>query len=84
MAIVDMRKMHLLGLKKEQDKILSRLQEIGAVEIIDIAGLEEDESKVQESTFHQKMIKELSLLDSKISKLMFGIEFLEPFVKKRN
>ena len=28
------------------------------------------------------MIKELSLLDSKISKLMFGIEFLEPFVKK--
>lgn len=82
MAIVDMRKMHLLGLKKEQDKILSRLQEIGAVEIIDIAGLEEDESKVQESTFHQKMIKELSLLDSKISKLMFGIEFLEPFVKK--
>ena len=45
MAIVDMRKVHLLGLKKEQDKILSRLQEIGAVEIIDIAGLEEDESK---------------------------------------
>ena len=31
--------------------------------------------KSQESTFHQKMIKELSLLDSKISKLMFGIEF---------
>jgi V/A-type H+-transporting ATPase subunit I len=84
MAIVNMKKMHLLGLKKEQDRILSALQKTGAVEIIDVTAQETADQEVQESRFYQSISKELSEIDIKLNKLKFGIDFLKPYVKEKN
>lgn len=83
MAIVKMMKMHLLGLKQEQEKIISALQKTGAVETID-ASEEQLQNEVQEIREHQNFEREIAELDSKISKIRFGIDFLRPFVKQKN
>jgi V/A-type H+-transporting ATPase subunit I len=83
MAIVNMKKMHLLGLKNEQDKILSTIQKTGAVEVIDITQ-QAPEHEVQQNQVHQGLEKELSELDSRLSKLKFGIDFLKPYVRENN
>ena len=80
MAIVEMKKMHLLGLRKEQDKILSILQKTGKVEIIEMLdepddGMDNDQSGLD---------KELSELDQKLTRLKFGIDFLKPYVQEKN
>jgi V/A-type H+-transporting ATPase subunit I len=85
MAIVNMKKMHLLGLKKEQGKILSTLQKTGVVEIIDIVeDINESGDEVQDSQIHQELTKELTYLETKLSNLKFGIDFLKPYVKSIN
>lgn len=83
MAIVNMKKMHLVGLKSEQDLILSDLQKIGSLEIIDITAEEQDQ-EVQENPETQKVTKELSELDLKLNRYKFGIDFLKPYVKEKN
>lgn len=85
MAIVNMKKMHLLGLKKEQSDILSALQKTGVVEVIDV--LEDDQepdSEVQDSQIHRELTKELSNLETKLNDLKFGIDFLSPYVEPIN
>jgi len=83
MAIVNMKKMHLVGLKNEQDKILADIQKTGALEIIDITHQEADQEG-QESLAAQQINSELSELDTKLNKYKFGIEFLKPYVKEKN
>jgi V/A-type H+-transporting ATPase subunit I len=85
MTIVNMKKMHLLGLKKEQGHILSALQKTGVVEMIDITE-EGNESggEVQVSQICHELTKELSDLETKLSNLKFGIDFLKPYVKSPN
>ncbi|KXG77940.1 hypothetical protein AN618_07480 [Fervidicola ferrireducens] len=75
MAIVKMKKMYLLGLKKDLDRFLDALQRLGAVEIADI---EEEEGG------SSKITAELSDLDTKLSRLKFAIEFLRPYAKEQN
>ena len=82
MAIVNMKKMHLLGLKIEQGEILSALQKTGIVEVIDIVeDAHESGSEVQDSQVHHELTKELLDLETKLSNLKFGIDFLQPYVK---
>lgn len=83
MAIVKMKKMHLLGLKNEQDQILDALQNIGVVEVSKSveAG---DPCEVQNTTIHRGLAKELSDLEQKLAGLRFGIGFLKPYVKDVN
>jgi len=83
MAIVNMKKMHLLGLKLEQDMLLGTIQKTGAVEVIDITQQVPDH-EVQQNPIHQGLEKELSELDSKLGRFKFGIDFLKPFVKEKN
>jgi len=90
MAIVKMKKMYLLGLKNEKAKILKALQKTGVVEVINVieetvgdncgTGTEE----VQKVYINQELDKELQRLETKLSKLKFGIDFLKPYVKAAN
>ncbi|MDN5331302.1 MAG: V/A-type H+/Na+-transporting ATPase subunit [Tepidanaerobacteraceae bacterium] len=75
MAIIKMKKMYFLGLKKDLDRILDALQRLGAVEIADIE--EEEEGSARVTT-------ELSELESKLTRLKFAIEFLKPYGKEPN
>lgn len=89
MAIVNMKKMHLLGLKREKEKILRVLQKTGVVEVIniveDIAENDHDQgSEVQQNFVNQELNKELLELETKLSNLKFGIDFLKPYVKSAN
>lgn len=86
MAIVKMKKMHLLGLKKEQEKILSALQKTGTVEIIGITEepKEENGEVQQEKGIHHGLAKELAEIDAKLSKLKSGIDSLSPYVEQIN
>ncbi|NLZ54086.1 MAG: V-type ATP synthase subunit I, partial [Thermoanaerobacteraceae bacterium] len=90
MAIVSMKKMHLLGLKREKGKILRALQKTGVVEVIDIVEDEvtedalEQGSEVQTNYVNQELNKELLELETKLSDLKFGIDFLKPYVKSTN
>jgi len=85
MAIISMKKMHLLGLKKEKTKILKALQKTGMVEVINI---EEEEpvgdycdvnigAEVQTVSVNEELNKELQQLESKLSELKFGIDFFK-------
>jgi V/A-type H+-transporting ATPase subunit I len=80
MAIVEMKKMHLLGLRKEQDKILSILQKAGKVEIIEVI----DEPDRGTDNDQIGLDKELSEFDQKLTRLKFGIDFLKPYVQEKN
>ncbi len=80
MAIVEMKKMHLLGLRKEQDKILSILQKAGKVEIIEVI----DEPDRGTDNDQIGLDKELSKFDQKLTRLKFGIDFLKPYVQEKN
>jgi V/A-type H+-transporting ATPase subunit I len=89
MAIVNMKKMHLLGLKREKAKILRALQKTGVVEVINVAEeIAEDNfeegSEVQKNYVNQELNKELLELETKLSELKFGIDFLKPYVKTTN
>lgn len=90
MAIVNMKKMHLLGLKREKEKILKVLQKTGIVEVIDIVEDEVSEDakelngEVQRSYVNQELNRELIDLENKLSNLKFGIDFLKPYVKPTN
>lgn len=85
MAIVDMKKMHLLGLKREKGQILSALQKTGIVEVIDIVeDAHESGDEVQDSQVHHELTKELLDLEAKLNNLKFGIDFLKPYVKPTN
>lgn len=85
MAIVKMKKMHLLGLKTEQSSLLRALQKTGVVEVIDILEAEEPDSEVQEeSQIHSELAKELSDLETKLADLKFGIDFLKPHTEEEN
>jgi len=89
MAIVKMKKMTLLGLKRDKAKLLKALQKTGVVEIISI-----DEEKVgdnetgtdegQEIFANEELNRELQGLETKLNELKFGIEFLKPYVKSTN
>ncbi|MDI3481489.1 MAG: V/A-type H+/Na+-transporting ATPase subunit [Tepidanaerobacteraceae bacterium] len=83
MSIVKMKKMHLLGLKVEQDMILDAIYKMGTVEIVDITTQGQD-NEVHQDRFHQKLEKELSELDSKLNRLKFAIDFLKPYVTEKN
>jgi len=83
MAIVKMKKMHLVGLKSEQDRILAEIQKAGALEIIDITHQEADQEG-QESLAAQNVSSEIAELEAKLNKYKFGIEFLKPYVKEKN
>lgn len=82
MAIVDIKKMHLLGLRKEQDEILSLLQRAGNVEIIQVSN--EVEEGIEDEQIKFSIEKELSELDIKLNRLKFGIDFLKPYVQVKN
>ena len=85
MAIVNMKKMHLLGLKSEQSYILSALQKTGVVEVIDITEAEQElDGEVQDDRIHHELTQELLDLENKLSNLKFGIDFLKPYVKSIN
>lgn len=85
MAIVNMKKMHLLGLKKEQSDILGALQKTGVVEVVDVVDDDhEPDSEVQDSQIQSELTKKLSDLEAKLSELKFGIDFLGPYVKTIN
>lgn len=86
MAIVKMEKMHLLALKSEQSKLMQTLQKTGIVEVIDIVGDEKEEEKQEhkESKIRDEIAKELAELETKLSDLKFGIDFLKPYVKSPN
>lgn len=75
MAIVKMKKMYLLGLKKDLNRFLDALQRLEAVEIADI---EEEEGG------SSKIAAEFSDLEAKLSRLKFAIEFLKPYTKEQN
>ncbi|MCR4429769.1 MAG: V-type ATP synthase subunit I [Tepidanaerobacteraceae bacterium] len=83
MSIVNMKKMHLLGLKTERDMLLDAIYKMGAVEISDITP-QVQENEVQQNRFGQELEKELSELDSKLNRLKFGIDFLKPYVTEKN
>lgn len=90
MAIVNMKKMHLLGLKREKEKILKALQKTGIVEVVDLVendvseDAEELSGEVQEVNLNQELNKELLELENKLNNLKFGIDFLKPYVKSTN
>ncbi len=85
MAIVNMKKMHLLGLKIEQGEVLSALQKTGVVEIIDIVeSTDEPDDEVQSEEVCHELTKELSDLETKLDNLGHGIDFLQPYVKSVN
>ena len=89
MAIVNMKKMHLLGLKREKATILRALQKTGVVEVINIveeAAVEDIEQagEVQKNYVNQELNRELQELENKLSELNFGIDFLKPYVKSTN
>ncbi|MGI6424141.1 MAG: V-type ATP synthase subunit I [Tepidanaerobacteraceae bacterium] len=85
MAIVKMKKMHLLGLKNEQRDILSVLQKTGVVEVINIVeDVDGCDTGVQERDIHRELIKELSDLENKLNDLKFSIDFLKPYTKSTN
>ena len=92
MAIINMKKMHLLGIKREKAKILKALQKTGVVEVINIVE-EADETaedfcetgiEVQKDYVNEELNKELQELENKLSELKFGIDFLKPYVKSTN
>lgn len=89
MAIVNMKKMHLLGLKREKATILRALQKTGVVEVINIveeAAVEDIEQagEVQKNYVNQELNRELQELETKLAELNFGIDFLKPYVKSTN
>lgn len=86
MAIVNMKKMYLLGLRKEQDEILKALQKSESADILNIVSndKEEKQDKKKDVTSNVKLDKELAALASKLEKLNFGIRTLKPYVEERN
>ena len=61
------------------------MQKTGVVEIIDIVeDINESGDEVQDSQIHQELTKELTYLETKLSNLKFGIDFLKPYVKSIN
>lgn len=84
MAIVNMKKMYLLGLRKEQDIILKSLQKSESADIINIVSDGEGEEKNKDNIQNTKSIKELTNLDSRLEQLNFGIRTLKPYIEERN
>lgn len=87
MAIVNMKKMHLLGLKKEQETLLRALQKSSSVEIIDyLANDEEEEDQEQEEKAKEQYTpsSELQALNEVLEKLNDGIEIILPYTEERN
>ena len=75
MAIVDMKKMTLIGLHDDRHRLLARLMEIGVVDIVD-AEIDEELSGI----FSKEINKDdLIELDSKLHTLETAISVLKPY-----
>ncbi|MFY9218093.1 MAG: V-type ATP synthase subunit I, partial [Tepidanaerobacteraceae bacterium] len=77
MAIINMKKMHLLGIKREKAKILKALQKTGVVEVINIVEAADETAEdfcetgieVQKDYVNEELNKELQELENKLSEL---------------
>ena len=81
MAIIDMKKVLLIGLQAEKEKILGTLQLMGNVEIVEISSeANEDDGQEQETdkaVFEQyNNYETLELIESQLSEVKFALEFI--------
>ncbi|MDX1359059.1 MAG: hypothetical protein R3232_09535, partial [Clostridia bacterium] len=79
MAIVDMKKLTLVGLHDDRHRILARLMEIGAVDIVD-AVIDEEVSGIFSKEINKEDIIEL---DGKLHTLENSINILKPYDERK-
>lgn len=79
MAIVDMKKITLVGIHDERHRVLARLMEIGAMDITE-ADIDERTADIFKKEVDKEDIREL---DGKIRTLEKAIETLKPFDERK-
>ena len=81
MAIIDMKKVFLIGLQADREKILNTLQLMGNVEIIEISGEDGDNNEQGQleasGVFEQYSDSEaLELIEFRLSEIEFALKFI--------
>ncbi|HOA97362.1 MAG TPA: V-type ATP synthase subunit I [Acetivibrio saccincola] len=82
MAIVNMNKLSLIGLKSDKEKILETFMKMGVVEVTD---LKEEMSSEEwgKLVSNEDNAREISELNSKLDKISASIEYLSKFDKRK-
>lgn len=82
MAIVNMNKLSLIGLKSDKERILETLMKMGVVEITDLGEKmsSEDWSKLFSS---EENAEEISNLNGKLDKISAALDYLSKFDKRK-
>jgi V/A-type H+-transporting ATPase subunit I len=80
-AIIDMKKVFLIGLQADREKILNTLQLMGNVEIIEISGEDGDNNEQGQleasGVFEQYSDSEaLELIEFRLSEIEFALKFI--------
>ena len=79
MAIVDMKKLTLVGLHDDRHRILARLMEIGVVDIVD-ANIDEELSDIFSKDINKDDLNEL---EGKLHTLETAISVLRPYDERK-
>ncbi len=79
MAIIDMKKLTLVGLHDDKHRILARLMEIGVVDIVD-AHIDEELSNIFSKDINKDDLNEL---DGKLHTLETAISVLKPYDERK-
>jgi V/A-type H+-transporting ATPase subunit I len=74
MAIIDMKKVFLIGLQTEKEKILNTIQRMGNMEISEID--ERDMTEVKDLLGHEDDHQALERIESQLSEVKFALEFI--------
>lgn len=82
MAIVDMKKLTLIGLEKDKDTVLRTLMKLGTVELADSLS-ENEEAALLGLLEHDQGYSAVSELEEEITRVKFAIEYIGRLDKKK-